>query len=451
MTNDLARTTYIAGLGTLPMNLTTRIVELSQQVGADVFFAAAIANENRTEEGALEDALFDLLGDRWIGPTIDQIRQSSGFHSDEEIANATQEDWIPHLRRMVDLLCQDSWNRNLELPFGLTIFSPPFSGHYTLAKWFFHQLSERALNAVRLGITALPHEDVKRRMLAATPNFIDEMMERGKLQMVLVFDNRGPVARKHTYKYQDALVTNGLTALWAAQVFSRTSSTTASSAADVVNRLKRYGKYLGMGFGLKGLIVLDQPEPEPQLQPAQPPAFPPKRNWLVNLFRALFGMRDPLPEPVVYPGNGRYDLVRQDDQYYWVWTPEEIPAAPPVFHLKDTILQVKLAVEMALTDPEWRAIDIDGEVPTDPPVYMVISLPMQIDDPAWNEVVGEVENHFSNERSNLNWVWAPMNGCGIPLDPAEYRVQATALFPMGEVKPLNDIVETEERLLARNS
>lgn len=399
------KTSFIGGVGTFPLSLAAKLVAEAQDGGADVFYAAAVGDFNRNTAGALQDGLSTRLGHRWIGPSTEMISDTTGFHGQKDLALAAIRQWAPYLNQMVAFLCGDSWNENIERPFGILLLGPPTGGHHTLTKWLLEELANRKFQPIRLGITVLPDEDIERRGLFEYPTYINELVTSGRLHELLVVDNRSPIASLFGAEYQDELLVKGLAGLLSAQVYFPTGS---HSAADVIARMAWYPdrKLIGASFGLRPLIPLDPPRPK------KPGFF--KAGW-----NSILGVKEPPPYPI--------------------------------FNLEDTILQCQLAVERALTYRMWRTLEIDGDISHKLPVFVVINCPIGLDDPIWPELRARVQSHFANMafRSNLNFVWSPLNGTPIPDDPAaDYRVQATTLFhlPNQRVVPFERIIADETAL-----
>jgi hypothetical protein len=371
----------IGGEGTLCLHLSALILDSAIDLGiGDTILDAGGPDHNRA---TLEQSPpLKVPKGRYLGIRPADSRESYGYLGDPDRARSRQD-----ARRAVDIGANSSHvqaarERDLDCPFHLWIYSVD-SGHTEPSRERLEDLQVRLPHEIRLGYTVLPAEQYLRDGITRDPQFPVALKRRGLLEASVITDNRSVPVRRYGRSFQDDLVATGLGSLMAAI----NHFPNQRGPADVAHALGHYCALVGLGFGIRPVIA------NPEV-------------WWYRPLRNRFGWAP--------RGGGNRD---------------------------DLIIQVTSAIECAIQDPDWHALDED--VDPNKQAFVAITVPLRRRDARWRPLVAETELWLNNQHPYITPLWVSGSGVADPqlATTTPYWVQATLFYALPDLpRPIRAIL-----------
>jgi hypothetical protein len=370
-TNDLFHEIYtLSGEGSLGLNMTLKLAQAAVDLHLDYsILSAGGLDDNRSTVSHLAVPAF--LRSKYLGLSPEEAQQTSGYLADQERAQASRADRDAlHTQanaKQVDAMRE----RGLKSPFEIFVHSWT-GGHSRPAKERLEGLNKLISSAVRLGVTNLSHEKYLRDAIAEDHRFPLQLAEEGLVTAELLFDDLSLIVMRYGRPFQDQLIARALVSLLGGiLVFAN-----QRGPADAVMAMARYEKQIGLSFGLRYTL-----------------ADPQSLAWRVP--SKLFGLGS--------RGKGRLD---------------------------DFIAQTIAAIEDAIHDPQWRAIDED--ISPDKQAFVTLIEPIRSSDFRQSALFTAVEEWLSRHHPWITAIWVPGPGTPHPelAHRSPYRIQASLFYPL---------------------
>ncbi len=373
MDREVLKVNSVGGEGTLALNLTQVVVAEMEKLGiGPTLLSAGAPDHNRA-------TLFHTRSQRpgrgaYTGLRTDQVRETYGYLADRERAERARSQ-----RRVLDQQVNDrhiaaARSAGVDSPFNLFIFSWD-SGHTEPAIELLRDRQARLPSEVRCGLTVVSQERYLRDGLRFDPDLPMRLKEEKLVECTPVLDNLSAIVSRHGRPYQDRLTATGLAGMMAGIWHFPNQR----GPSDIVHALGRYGALAGVSFGVRHLLAT------------------PEVGW----YR-------PLRQALGWPAKGTGNT-------------------------EDATIQTIAAIEEAITDPRWRAIDEEPDPHRQ--AFVILTIPFKRGDlTKWRRLVADVELWLTNQHPNVTPVW--VSGQGVPPDDlaptSPYWLQASLLYPVSD-------------------